>query len=220
MKRTLLSVPFLFVLFTSCNTFALTTLPHVHSDTFAEFGSTTFAYDATTDTFTIDMAGGSPSEYFLVDGTWYEIFDSHAAFSAIIDSSGYLSSGSLTWYGTVPTIPGINFDGNKIVEATVNGANFGTFPIWGPGFQFEFDVTNSNVDFGSTGAVNLFGLWPGVGSGGSPWESSYSGHPYTYTDLIFLEVPEPSNFALLGLGLALMMYLARRKQDSSERQME
>ncbi len=207
--KTICAILFSSALFFTSNASALEMLAHGHSDTSASFGAS-YGYNTATDIFTLDMPSIHPQ--FMLDGVMYDIFDTNASLTAVIDETGYLSSGNITWRGAVPTIPGINFDGDKIMEANVTSAKFGKFAECCLGMQFEFEVTSSNIDFGDIGVINLSGLWPGIYTDATPWESSYADWgPYTYTELFFHDVPEPTSLTLFGLGLAAMFIGLRKR---------
>ena len=120
------AILFLSSLVFSPTTFALPVLLDPKTkDTFAEFLSTSYSYDNVTDAFTITTSEVSPV-YYIINGSSYEIINSRSTFSATIDDTGHVSSGNITWHGTVSAIPGINFDEDKIAEATVTDASYGS----------------------------------------------------------------------------------------------
>lgn len=168
-------------------------------------------YDPITDIldvtgFAQELDDGSGPALAIADGTF--------SLSATIDASGALSGGILAIGGTVASL---GFDSGTLLTGDLTA--FG-FPDAGGGpLEFVFDVTGGDLAslYGDTpGGVILGGNTGFAGSFAVGFDNLMSGIPGTGTGSSnAAPVPEPATGALVGLALAGLGCLGRRRPARS-----
>ncbi len=110
--------------------------------------------------------------------------------------------------------------GTAVVGKTfINGARSANYSISNITFFSEVNGvrTNLDTDFSSAGGIEFFpvdsllnGTYGFTVSGSTAIGGSYAGN----LNVVTAPVPEPSTYAMLGLGLGLLAFTARRKSNN------
>lgn len=177
-------------------------------------------YNATTDLFHMtlrDAKGRTSTTPSTSPSPW---FTGVLELDAFIDDTGYLSSGTVSWYGGSSDL-GIP-DNTALIVGEIKAFSFFNdhdFFNSGPKFQFQIEGSyapelgiNPQKDIGLTlyHRPSTLGLPPDYYEGNDIFKNDFITTAYTHETMV--TVAEPSSIALLGLGILVLIRTASRRR--------